>query len=146
MANYNKGGEIFIDLGGIDIETISTSNTNTFVVSGIYSRLETAFNLGKRIVITNYKSKSGSNTIQKCVPASVNLYRPTGATFYIPVLGYTGISMLQVIASNAIKVLYMYGYHNIYTPPEQTTNNAKSLDETIEETIIEETEKGEESK
>ena len=140
MADY-KGGEIFIDLGGIDIETVSTSNTNTVVLSGIYSRLDTAFNLGKRIVITNYKSKAGGNPIQNCVPASVALYRPTGATFYIPVLGYTGISMLQVLSSNAVKVLALYGYHNIYTPPETTTNNARNIDETIEET-----EKGEESK
>ncbi len=48
MADY-KGGEIFIDLGGIDIETVSTSSTNTVVSSGIYSRLENAFKLGKRI-------------------------------------------------------------------------------------------------
>ena len=141
MADYNKGGEIFIDLGGIDIETISTSSTNTVVSSGIYSRLETAFNLGKRIVITNYKSKSGGNPIQNCVPASVTLYRPTGATFYIPILGYGGISMIQILASNAVKVLALYAYHNIYTPPETTTNNAKILEETIEEE-----EKGEESK
>lgn len=140
MAN-NKGGEIFIDLGGIDIETISTSNTNTVVLSGIYSRLETAFNLGKRIVITNYKSKAGSNPVQNGVPTSVPLYRPTGATFYIPVLGYSGISMIQALSSNAVKVLALYGYHNIYTPPETTTNNARIIDETIEET-----EKGEESK
>lgn len=140
MANYNKGGEIFIDLGGIDIETISTSSTNTVVSSGIYSRLETAHNLGKRIVITNYKSKLGGNLPQNGVPASVTLYRPTGATFYIPVLGYNGISMIQVLSSNAIKVLALYAYHNIYTPPETSTNNAKILEE------IEETEKGEESK
>lgn len=140
MAN-NKGGEIFIDLGGIDIETVSTSNTNTVIVSGIYSRLETAFNLGKRIVITNYKSKAGTNPIQNCVPASVSLYRPTGATFYLPVLGYSGISMIQVLSSNAVKVSAVYGYHNIYTPPETTTNNAKILEE-----IETETEKGEESK
>lgn len=145
MASY-KGGEIFIDLGGIDIETISTSNTNTFTVSGIYSRLETAHSLGKRIVITNYKSKSGGNPIQNCVPASVTLYRPTGATFYIPVLAYSGISLLQILSSNAVKVSALYGYHNIYTPPETTTNSAKSIDETIEETETEETEKGEESK
>lgn len=136
MADY-KGGEIFIDLGGIDIETISTSSTNTVVTSGIYSRLETAHNLGKRIVITNYKSKLGGNPSQNGVPTSVTLYRPTGATFYIHVLGYTGISMIQVLSSNAIKVLALYAYHNIYTPP--TTNNAKILEET-------ETEKGEESK
>lgn len=140
MADY-KGGEIFIDLGGIDIETISTSNTNTVVSSGIYSRLETAFNLGKRIVITNYKSKIGVSPSQNGVPASVHVYRPTGATFYIPVLGYTGISMLQVLSSNAVKVNALYAYHNIYTPPETTTNNARNIDETIEET-----EKGEESK
>ena len=139
MADY-KGGEIFIDLGGIDIETVSTSSTNTVVLSGIYSRLETAFNLGKRIVITNYKSKAGTNPLQNAVPASVTLYRPTGATFYIPVLGYTGISLLQILSSNAVKVTALYAYHNIYTPPETTTNSAKSLDE------IEETEKGEESK
>lgn len=140
MAN-NKGGEIFIDLGGIDIETVSTSSTNTVVLSGIYSRLETAFNLGKRIVITNYKSKAGGNPVQNGVPTSVPLYRPTGATFYIPILSYSGISMVQVFSSNAIKVLALYAYHNIYTPPETTTNNAKSIDEAIEET-----EKGEESK
>lgn len=139
MADY-KGGEIFIDLGGIDIETISTSSTNTVVVSGIYSRLETAFNLGKRIVITNYKSKTGVSPAQDGVPASATLYRPTGATFYIPFLGNTGISMIQILSSNAVKVSALYGYHNIYTPP-QTTNNAKNIDETIEET-----EKGEESK
>lgn len=142
MADY-KGGEIFIDLGGIDIETVSTSSTNTVVVSGIYSRLETAFNLGKRIVITNYKSKAGGNPVQNGVPVSVNLFRPTGATFYIPVLGYSGISILQILSSHAIKVFALYGYHNIYTPPETTTNSAKILDETIEETEIE---KGEESK
>lgn len=140
MADY-KGGEIFIDLGGIDIETVSTSNINTVVSSGIYSRLETAFNLGKRIVITNYKCKVGNNPIQNCVPASVTLYRPTGATFYIPILAYSGISMIQVLSSNAIKVVALYGYHNIYTPPESTTNNAKILEE-----IETETEKGEESK
>lgn len=141
MADY-KGGEIFIDLGGIDIETVSTSNTNTVVVSGIYSRLETAHNLGKRIVITNYKSKLGGNPTQNGVPTTVPLYRPTGATFYIPVLGYSGISMIQVLSSNAVKVLALYGYHNIYTPPTTTSNSAKFL----EETEIEETEKGEESK
>ena len=139
MADY-KGGEIFIDLGGIDIETVSTSSTNTVVSSGIYSRLETAFNLGKRIVITNYKSKVGVSPSQNGVPASVPLYRPTGATFYIPVLGYTGISLLQILSSNAVKVNALYAYHNIYTPPA-TTNNARSIDETIEETV-----KGEESK
>lgn len=140
MADY-KGGEIFIDLGGIDIETVSTSNINTVVSSGIYSRLDTAFNLGKRVVITNYKSKAGGNSIQNCVPASVTLYRPTGATFYIPILGYTGISLIQILSSNAVKVFGLYAYHNIYTPPETTTNNAKKIDEAIEET-----EKGEESK
>lgn len=143
MADY-KGGEIFIDLGGIDIATVSSSNTNTVVVSGIYSRLETAFNLGKRIVITNYKSKQGDNPIKNCVPASVALYRPTGATFYIPILANSGISIIQILSSNAIKVLALYAYHNIYTPPETTSNSAKNIDETIEE--IEETEKGEESK
>lgn len=132
MADY-KGGEIFIDLGGIDIETVSTSSTNTVLLSGIYSRLETAFNLGKRIVITNYKSKLGVNPSQNGVPASVPLYRPTGATFYIPVLAYSGISLLQIVSSNAVKVNALYAYHNIYTPPETTTNNAKSIDETIEE-------------
>lgn len=141
MADY-KGGEIFIDLGGIDIETVSTPNTNTVVSSGIYSRLETAFNLGKRIVITNYKSKQGANPPKNGVPTSVPLYRPTGATFYIPVLANSGISIIQVLSSNAVKVLALYAYHNIYTPPETTTNNAKSL----EETEIDETEKGEESK
>lgn len=141
MADY-KGGEIFIDLGGIDIETVSTSSTNTVVLSGIYSRLETAFNLGKRIVITNYKSKVGVSPSQNCVPASVPLYRPTGATFYIPILGYTGISLLQILSSNAVKVNALYAYHNIYTPPATTTNNAK----TLEETAIEKEEKGEESK
>lgn len=140
MADY-KGGEIFIDLGGIDIETVSTSSTNTVVSSGIYSRLETAFNLGKRIVITNYKSKAGVNPSQNGVPASVPLFRPTGVTFYIPVLAYTGISLLQILSSNAVKVNALYAYHNIYTPPETTTNNAKIIDETIEEI-----EKGEESK
>ena len=140
MADY-KGGEIFIDLGGIDIETVSTSNTNTVDVSGIYSRLETAFNLGKRIVITNYKSKAGVRPSQNGVPASVPVYRPTGATFYIPILGYSGISLLQILSSNAVKVSALYAYHNIYTPPETTTNNAKNIDEAIEET-----EKGEESK
>lgn len=140
MAVY-KGGEIFIDLGGIDIETVSTSNTNTVVSSGIYSRLETAFNLGKCVVITNYKSKAGANPPLKGVPASVTLYRPTGATFYIPVLGYSGISLLQILSSNVVKVYSVYAYHNIYTPPETTTNNAKSFSEEIEET-----EKGEESK
>lgn len=141
MADY-KGGEIFIDLGGIDIETVSTSSTNTFTVRGIYSRLETVFNLGKRVVITNYKSKSGANPAQKGVPLSVSLYRPTGATFYIPVLANSGISLLQILSTNAVKVYALYGYHNIYTPPETTTNNAKIL----EETETEETEKGEESK
>lgn len=140
MAN-NKGGEIFIDLGGINIETVSTSNTNTVVSSGIYSRLETAFNLGKRIVITNYVSKNGNSPTQNGVPASVALYRPTGATFYIPVLGYNGISMIQILSSNAIKVLALYAYHNIYTPTETTTNSARNIDETTEKT-----EKGEESK
>lgn len=139
MADY-KGGEIFIDLGGIDIETVSTSSTNTVVSSGIYSRLETAFNLGKRIVITNYKSRVGA-TSQNGVPTSVPLFRPTGATFYIPVLSYTGISLLQILASNAMKVNALYAYHNIYTPPTTTTNNAKNIDEAIEEK-----EKGEESK
>lgn len=139
MADY-KGGEIFIDLGGIDIETVSTSSTNTVVSRGIYSRLETAFNLGKRIVITNYKSKIGVGTSQSGVPASVPLYRPTGATFYIPVLSYSGISLLQILSSNAVKVNALYAYHNIYTPPE-TTNSAKSIDKTFEEE-----EKGVESK
>ena len=66
MANYDKGGEIFIDLGGINVEITSTTNTKTFTVDEIYSRLETAFNLGKRIVITNYKSKYGNNLICPC--------------------------------------------------------------------------------
>lgn len=135
MADY-KGGEIFIDLGGINIDTISVSpNTNIITVSGIYSRLETAFNLGKRVVITNYKARGAQNG----VPASVNLYRPTGTIFYIPVLAHSGISMIQVIASNVIKIVDLYAYHNIYTPPETTTNNARNIDETTEET-----EKGEE--
>lgn len=141
MADY-KGGEIFIDLGGIDIETVSTSSTNTVVSSGIYSRLETAFNLGKSIVITNYKSKVGATT-QNGVPASVPVYRPTGATFYIPILGYTGISLLQILSSNAVKVNALYAYHNIYTPPATTTTNSAKI---LEETKTEETEKGEESK
>lgn len=141
MADY-KGGEIFIDLGGIDIETVSTSSTNTVVSRGIYSRLETAFNLGKRIVITNYKSKIGVGTSQNGVPSSVPLYRPTGATFYIPVLAYSGISLLQILSSNAVKVNALYAYHNIYTPPATTTNNAKIL----EKPETEETEKGVESK
>ena len=142
MADY-KGGEIFIDLGGVDVETLSSSSTNTFLVRGLYSRLETAFNLGKRIVITNYKSKSGANAAQNGVAASVPLYRPTGATFYIPVLTFTGISLVQITSSNAVKISALYGYHNIYTPPETTTNNAKMLEETED---TEETEKGEESK
>ena len=140
MANY-KGGEIFIDLGGIDIETPSGTNTNIVRVSGIYSRLETAFNLGKRIVITNYVSKAGSNPAQNGVPLNVSVYRPIGNTFNIPVLAESGISILQIVSTDAIRVTYKYAYHNIYTPPE-TTNNAKIL----EETETEETEKGEESK
>lgn len=139
MADY-KGGETFIDLGGVNIEITSTTNTNNFTVDGIYSRLETVHNLGKRVVITNYKSKYGNNNPeQNGVPASVTLYRPTSTTFYIPVLGYAGISIVAVTSSNVVSVYRVYAYHNIYTPPETTTNNAKILEET-------ETEKGEESK
>lgn len=137
MANYNKGGEIFIDLGGINVDQISTSNTNTVKIAGIYSRLETAINLGKRVVITNYVGQYNS----KGVPTSVPLFRPTGTTFYIPVLAFSGISLLQILSSNAVQVNSLYGYHNINTPPETTTNNTKILEETIEEE-----EKGEESK
>lgn len=140
MADY-KGGEIFIDLGGIDIDTLSGTNTNIARISGVYSRLETAFNLGKRVVITNYKSKAGANPSQNGVPLGVALYRPTGTTFNIPVLAESGISILQIVSTDAVRVTNKYAYHNIYTPPATTTNNAKSLDETIKET-----EKGEESK
>lgn len=140
MADY-KGGEIFIDLGGIDIEMLSGTNTNIVKMMGIYSRLETAVNLGKRVVITNYRSKAGSNPAQNGVPLSVALYRPTGTTFNIPLLAESGISILQIVSTDAIRVVNKYAYHNIYTPPETTTNNAKSLDETIEKE-----EKGEESK
>ena len=136
MADY-KGGEIFIDLGGINVEITSTTNTNNFTVDGIYSRLETAHNLGKRIVITNYVSKYGNNPAQNGVPVSVTLYRPTGTTFYIPILGYAGITIVAITSSNVVSVYRVYAYHNIYTPPETTTNSAK---------ILEETEKGEESK
>ncbi len=131
MADY-KGGEIFIDLGGINVEITSTTNTNNSTVDGIYSRLETAFNLGKRIVITNYVSKYGNNPTQSGVPVSVTLYRPTATTFYIPVLSYAGISIIAITSSNVVSVYRVYAYHNIYTPPE-TTNNAKIIDETIEE-------------
>lgn len=137
MADY-KGGEIFIDLGGIDIETVSGTTTNIARISGIYSRLETAFNLGKRVVITNYVSKAGANPAQNGVPLSVALYRPVGTTFKIPVLSESGISILQIVTSDTVRVLNKYVYHNIYTPPE-TTNSAKSIDKTFEEE-----EKGEE--
>ena len=141
MADY-KGGEIFIDLGGINVETTSTTNTNTFTVSGIYSRLETAFTLGKRIVITNYKSQYGSNNpIQNGVAASVTVYRPTGSTFFIPMLAYAGVAIIDVSASDVVRVNKVYAYHNIYTPPATTSNSAKNIDDAIEET-----EKGEESK
>lgn len=140
MADY-KGGEIFIDLGGVNVEITSTTNTNNFTVDGIYSRLETAINLGKRVVITNYKSKYGNNPEQNGVPASVTLYRPTATTFYIPLMGYAGIAIIAVTYSNVVSVYRVYAYHNIYTPPETTTNNAKNIDEAIEKT-----EKGEESK
>lgn len=140
MANYNKGGEIFIDLGGINVETLASSNTVT--VNGIHSRLETAFNLGKRVVITNYISRYGNHPSQNGVPVSVTVYRPTTANaFFIPVLSYTGITILSITSSNVVNVYKLYAYHNIYTPPETTTNNARNIDETIEET-----EKGEESK
>lgn len=141
MADY-KGGEIFIDLGGIDIEKTSTTNTNRVTVSGIYSRLETAIKLGKRVVITNYKSQYGNHPIQNGVPLSVSLYRPTATTFYIPVLGYIGNSMIDISSTDSVSVAKVYTYHNIYTPPATTTNNAK----TLEETAIEKEEKGEESK
>lgn len=140
MADY-KGGEIFIDLGGVNVEITSTTNTNNFTVEGIYSRLETAFNLGKRIVVTNYVSKYGNNPTQNGVPASVTVYRPTAATFFIPILGYAGITIIAVTSSNVVSAYRVYAYHNIYTPPETTTNNAKILEETETET-----EKGEESK
>ena len=141
MAEY-KGGEIFIDLGGLNVEITSTTNTNTVVVSGIYSRLETAHKLGKRIVITNYTSKYGNHPQQQGVPTSVTVYRPTPSpTYFIPVLSYVGISIVAITASDTVTVYKLYSYHNIYTPPETTTNNAKNIDETIEET-----EKGEESK
>lgn len=141
MADY-KGGETFIDLGGVNIEITSTTNTNNVTVDGIYSRLETVHNLGKRVVITNYVSKYGNNPTQNGVPASVPLYRPTATTFYIPVLGYAGITIIAITSSNVVSVYRVYAYHNIYTPPETTANNAKIL----EETETEETEKGEESK
>lgn len=140
MADY-KGGEIFIDLGGINVEIASTTDTNTSTVSGIYSRLENAHALGKRVVITNYVSKYATYPTQPGVAVSVTMYRPTGSAFYIPVLTYTGISILLIRSTDVVSVYKVYAYHNIYTPPETTTNNAKSLDETIEET-----EKGEESK
>lgn len=137
MADY-KGGEIFIDLGGVNVEITSTTNTNTFTVRGIYSRIETALNLGKRVVITNYLSKYGNYPEQPGVPTSVTLYRPTAAAFFIPVLAYAGVAMIAVTASDTISVNRVYAYHNIYTPPETTTNSARNIDET--------TEKGEESK
>jgi len=143
MADY-KGGEIIVDLGGIDIETISGTNTNIARISGIYSRLETAFNMGKRVVITNYVSKAGANPAQTGVPLSVSLYRPLGVTFTIPVLAESGISILQIVSTDAVRVTNKYAYHNIYTPPATTTNNAKILEETIEKE--EKEEKGEESK
>lgn len=139
MADY-KGGEIFIDLGGVNVETASTSSTNTATVGGIFSRLETAHNLGKRIVITNYLSKYGNYPTQNGVPASVPLYRPTATTFYIPVLSFSGMSIIAINSSNLVSVYKVYGYNTI-TPPPETTNNAKILEETIEET-----EKGVESK
>lgn len=139
MADY-KGGEIFIDLGGINVETSATSNTVT--VSGLYSRLETAFNLGKRVVITNYICKYGNHPTQNGVPVSVTVYRPTTANaYFIPVLGYSGIAILSITYSNVVSVYKLFSYHNIYTPPETTTNNARNIDETIEKE-----EKGEESK
>lgn len=138
MANYNKGGEIFIDLGGINVETMATSNTVT--VSGLFSRLETAFNLGKRIVITNYISKYGANPTQNGVPASVTLYRPTATAFFIPVLCYAGIAIIAITSSDVVSVYKLYNYQYI-SPPATTANSARSIDETIEET-----EKGEESK
>lgn len=141
MADY-KGGEIFIDLGGVNVEITSTTNTNRFTVSGIYSRLETAFNLGKRVVITNYKSKyGGNNPEQSGIPVSVTVYRPGGSAFYIPVMAYAGNAIIAITDSDVVTVNKVYVYHNIYTPPETTTNNAKSLDETIEKE-----EKGEESR
>lgn len=139
MVNY-KGGEIFIDLGGINIDMISaTPNTNIVSVSGIYSRLKTAYTLGKRVVITNYTARYSQNG----VPVSVNLYCPTGTVFYIPMLTQSGISMLQILATDRIMVQDLYAYHNIYTPPETSTNSAKFLEEIETETETE-TEKGEE--
>lgn len=141
MANYNKGGEIFIDLGGVNVETPSTTDTNNFTVSGIFSRLEKAHNLGKSIVITNYVSKYASYPTQLGVPTSVTLYRPTGSAFYIPVLSYSGISIILIKSTNVVSVYKVYAYSTVTPPPETTTNNARSIEETIEET-----EKGEESK
>lgn len=139
MADY-KGGEILIDLGGINVEVISTTDTNNFTVGGIFSRLETAHKLGKRIVITNYVSKYANYLTQPCVPASVTLYRPTDSAFYIPVLSYSGISIILIRSTNIVSVYKLFPYNTI-TPPETTTNNAKILEETIKEE-----EKGEESK
>ena len=36
MADY-KGGEIFIDLGGINVEVTSTTNTNTMSKDSFYN-------------------------------------------------------------------------------------------------------------
>lgn len=138
MAEY-KGGEIFIDLGGVNVEVTSTTDTNNFTVDGIYARLEAAHNLGKRIVITNYVSKYANYTTKPGVPTSVTLYRPTDSAFYIPVLAYAGISIILIRSTNVVSVYKLYSYSTI-TPPE-TTNNARIIDEAIEET-----EKGEESK
>ena len=67
----------------------------------------------------------------------MTVYRPGGSAFYIPVMAYAGNAIIAITDSDVVTVQKVYVYHNMYTPPETTTNNAR---------ILEETEKGEESK
>lgn len=102
-----------IDLNGFRIETLN----NTDTVAGIYEKLDNLYKSYKPFLLTNYTWKQSTNPVQQGRPVIAQVTRPTGATFYITFLAHSGITVLQVSNNDTVKVLAVYIYHNIYTPP-----------------------------
>lgn len=112
-----------VNLNGLEVET----ENNTVTIAGIYDTLDKFYKSYKPFLLTNYTSKLSTNPAQPGRPVTAQVTRPTGATFYIEFLGHAGIIVLQVTSNNNVKVLKVYGYHNIYTP---TMNASMRTNET----------------
>lgn len=111
-----------LDLNGLEVET----ENNSVTIAGIYDTLDKFYNSYKPFLVTNYTSSPAGPPVQPGSPVIAQVTRPTRDPFYIKFLGHTGIIMLEVTSNNNVKVLKVYGYHNIYTP---YTNNSIRTDE-----------------